>query len=246
MGWLSSIFGSGQSLGDLSVLKTDIHSHLIPGIDDGSTDIEDSMNLVRGLHSLGYSKIITTPHIMSDFYRNTPEIILSGLEKVREAIAKEGIPVEIEAAAEYYCDHAFEKMIDDKNLLTFGGKYVLVELSYLNPTDSFETVTFKLQMEGYTVVLAHPERYPYWYQSFNKYEELRDKGVLLQVNLASLTGHYGSVAKRISERLIEQNMVSMLGTDTHKMSHIEVFRKSLKEPILRKLIESGSLLNDSL
>jgi tyrosine-protein phosphatase YwqE len=101
-------------------------------------------------------------------------------------------------------------------------------------------------MEGYIPVLAHPERYPYWYQSFNKYEELRDKGILLQINLASITGHYGTVAKRISERLIEQNMISFLGTDTHKMSHIDVFRKSRKEPALKKLIESGSLLNAQL
>jgi tyrosine-protein phosphatase YwqE len=246
MGWLSNLLGGNVPDVDLGVLKTDVHSHLIPGIDDGSVSIEDSLNLVRGLHALGYSKLITTPHIMSDFYRNTPEIILSGLEKVREAVAKEGIPVELEAAAEYYCDHDFERSIDAKNLLTFGGNHVLVELSYLNPSDNFETVTFKLQMEGYKVVLAHPERYPYWYQSFNKYEELRDKGVLLQINLASITGHYGSVAKRLSERLIENNMVDFLGTDTHKMSHVDVFRKSRKEPFLRRLIESGRLKNDQL
>lgn len=246
MGWLSSIFGSAQAEADLGQLRTDIHSHLIPGIDDGATSMEDSLNLIRGLHSLGYTKLITTPHIMSDFYKNTPEIILSGLEKVREAVKQEGIPVELHAAAEYYCDSNFEKSIDDKTLLTFGEKYVLFELSYLNLTENFETVTFKLQMEGYIPVLAHPERYPYWYQSFNKYEELRDKGILLQINLASITGHYGTVAKRISERLIEQNMVSFLGTDTHKMSHVDVFRKARKEPALKKLIESGSLLNTQL
>ena len=114
------------------------------------------------------------------------------------------------------------------------------------PSDNFDSVTFKLQLEGYKPVLAHPERYPYWYQSFNKYEEFRDKGVLLQINLASITGHYGSVAKRISERLIENNMVDFLGTDTHKMSHVDVFKKSLKLPILRRLLESGTLRNDQL
>ena len=246
MSWLRSLFGSSASDANLGLLKTDVHSHLIPGIDDGSTSVEDSLNIIRGLHSLGYSKLITTPHIMSDFYRNTPEIILAGLEDVRAAVAREGIPVELEAAAEYYCDYEFEKSIGEKKLLSFGDKYVLVELSYLNPSDNFDSVTFKLQLEGYKPVLAHPERYPYWYQSFNKYEEFHDKGVLLQINLASITGHYGSVAKRISERLIENNMVDFLGTDTHKMSHVDVFRKSLKLPILRRLLESGTLRNDQL
>ena len=246
MSWLRSLFGSSASDANLGLLKTDVHSHLIPGIDDGSTSVEDSLNIIRGLHSLGYSKLITTPHIMSDFYRNTPEIILAGLEDVRAAVAREGIPVELEAAAEYYCDYEFEKSIGEKKLLSFGDKYVLVELSYLNPSDNFDSVTFKLQLEGYKPVLAHPERYPYWYQSFNKYEEFRDKGVLLQINLASITGHYGSVAKRISERLIENNMVDFLGTDTHKMSHVDVFKKSLKLPILRRLLESGTLRNDQL
>ena len=246
MSWLRNFLGISSSEVDLGLLKTDVHSHLIPGIDDGSTSIEDSINLIRGLYELGYTKFFTTPHIMSDFYRNTPEIILSGLDAVREAVAKEGIPVHIEAAAEYYCDHEFEKSIKNKELLTFGSNYVLFELSYLNPSVNFESVTFNLQMEGYIPVLAHPERYSYWYQSFDKYEEMRAKGVLLQLNLASITGHYGSVPKRIAERLIENNMIDFLGTDTHKMSHVDVFRKAVKQPILQKLFASGMLRNETL
>lgn len=246
MSLLSRLFGRQLPEADLGSLHTDIHSHLIPGIDDGSTDLANSVDLIRGLHKLGYQKFITTPHIMSDFYRNTPEIILNGLDQVREAIDKEGIPVQIEAAAEYYCDGDFEKSITNGELLTFGDRYVLFELSYLNPSDNFDTVTFKLQLEGYKPVLAHPERYPYWYQSFDKYQEIRDKGVLLQINLASLTGHYGMVSKRIAERLIENNMVDLLGTDTHKLSHIDVFKRALKEPSLHQLLNSERLINATL
>jgi protein-tyrosine phosphatase len=246
MSWLSKLFGNSLQEADLSVLNTDVHSHLIPGIDDGSVSLEDSVNLIRGLHDLGYSKLITTPHIMSDFYRNTPEIILKGLDNVREAISAEGIPIEIFAAAEYYCDHDFELKIGKEDLLTFGDRYLLFELSYLNPSDNFDTVTFKMQLEGYKPVLAHPERYPYWYQSFEKYEEIRDKGVLLQINLASISGHYGTVAKRIAERLIDNNMVDLLGSDMHKLSHIDVYKKAIKEPALHKLLNSGRLLNSSL
>jgi protein-tyrosine phosphatase len=246
MSWISRLFGTPAEDADLSILKTDVHSHLIPGIDDGATDLEDSIRLIRGLHELGYSRLITTPHIMSDFYRNTPEIIRAGLEKVKEEIYKQSIPIEIDIAAEYYCDGDFEKSIGQTELLTFGDRHLLFELSYLNPSDNFETVTFKLQMEGYKPVLAHPERYPYWYQSFEKYAEIKDKGVLLQLNLASLTGHYGSVPKRIAERLIENDMVDLLGTDMHKMSHLDVYKKALKEPLLKQLLDSGRLINSLL
>lgn len=246
MGWFSKLFNSELPEADLSVLKTDVHSHLIPGIDDGSVSIEDSLNLIRGLKNLGYSKVITTPHIMSDFYRNTPEIILGGLEKVKAAMKAENLQMEIEAAAEYYCDMDFEKSIEKGNLLTFSGNFILLELSYLNPSENFESVTFKLQMQGLTVVLAHPERYPYWYHSFDKYAALREKGVLLQVNLASMTGHYGTGPKRIAERLIDNNLVELIGSDTHKMSHLDVFKKALREPMLHKLLDSGMLINERL
>ncbi|MEZ5173432.1 MAG: CpsB/CapC family capsule biosynthesis tyrosine phosphatase [Bacteroidia bacterium] len=223
MSFLSSIFGKKRPDADLSVLRTDVHSHLIPGIDDGSVSVENSMELIHGLYDLGYRKLITTPHIMSDFYRNTPEVILRGLDDVRAAISAEGLDIEIEAAAEYYCDHDFELKIGKEELLTFGNRYLLFELSYLNISENFDSVTFKLQLEGYKPVLAHPERYPYWYQSFDKYSEIRDKGVLLQINIASLAGHYGTVARRIAERLIENNMVDLLGSDMHKTSHIGVY-----------------------
>jgi tyrosine-protein phosphatase YwqE len=146
MGWLSNILRNSRSGIDLSKLKTDMHSHLIPGIDDGASSLEDSIELIKGLRDLGYSKLITTPHIMSDFYKNTPEIILSGLELVRTELKKQQIEIELEAAAEYYCDHSFEKLIEQKKLLTFSENYVLFELSYLNPPEIFETITFKMQM----------------------------------------------------------------------------------------------------
>jgi protein-tyrosine phosphatase len=247
MGWFSNILRNSRTGIDLSILKTDMHSHLIPGIDDGATSLENSIELIKGLKDLGYSKLITTPHIMSDFYKNTPEIILGGLELVRAELKKQQIDIRIEAAAEYYCDKAFEVLIEQKKLLTFGNNHVLFELSYLNPPEIFETITFKLQMEGYKPVLAHPERYSYWFQSFEKFREIRDKGVLFQVNLASLTGYYGAGSKRTAERLVEEGLIDIIGTDTHKISHIELFKnKAIKEIYLKKLVDSGRLLNESL
>jgi len=112
---------------DLSVLKTDMHSHLIPGIDDGCKTIDDTIAILYKFKELGYKKIITTPHIMSDFYRNNSEIILSGLEKVREEIKRINLDIEIEAAAEYYFDETLASLIKLIFLLFFSIFSTLIE-----------------------------------------------------------------------------------------------------------------------
>jgi protein-tyrosine phosphatase len=258
MSFFSKIFGKStrtKIAADLSVLKCDVHSHFIPGIDDGASTMEDSMNMLREFSAMGYKKVVTTPHIMSDAYRNTPEIILDGLVKVRVALKTANIPIEIDAAAEYYLDYDFEKMIEEKKVLAFGkpgpnatsGKYVLFELPFINPPDSLYSVIFKLITNGYKPVLAHPERYNFWHNDFKKYEELVEKGVLLQLNINSLTGHYGPAVKAIAERLIDQNMISLLGSDCHRMDHIALIKNvAVYEKSLHKLFESGKLLNATL
>ena len=184
MGLFKNIFSKSSRSkvpADLSVLNCDVHSHFIPAIDDGSISIENSVEMIKEFYNLGYKKIITTPHIMSDFYRNTPETILNGLENVRTALKNEGVSVQLEAAAEYYLDADFEKKIEEQKLLTFGKNYLLFEVSYMNAPDNLDRVIFKLMTSGYKPVLAHPERYPFWYNHFEKYEELKDKGTLHEI-----------------------------------------------------------------
>lgn len=231
---------------DLSILGTDIHSHFIPGIDDGSKTIEESVEMITELYNLGYKKVITTPHIMGDFYKNTPEIILSGLETVRTALKNANIPIAIEAAAEYYLDFDLERKLDEGELLTFGKKSLLFELSYLNAPENLMHFLFKLQTMGYKPILAHPERYNFWHNDFSKYEDLVEKGVKLQLNINSLTGYYSLATKRIAEQLIDKKMISYLGTDCHHMGHINLIKNVVREPYLKKLIESGTLLNNEL
>jgi tyrosine-protein phosphatase YwqE len=246
MGFLSNLFGKKTGLKDYSMLSTDLHSHLIPGIDDGAETIEDSIQLIRALVDLGFTKLITTPHVMSDYYKNSREIVYAGLKQIREAAAKAGIPVTLEAGAEYYCDFEFEQKIGKEELLTFSDNHILMEISYLQAPDNLDSVLFKLQLEGYKPILAHPERYPFWYHDFEKYEALKDRGVLLQVNLASLTGYYGTGARRTAERLIDRNMVDLFATDVHKMSHIPLYQKALNERWLSHAIESGTIKNHLL
>lgn len=222
---------------DFSTVKTDMHSHLIPGIDDGAKTIEDSITLVRRLHELGYRKAITTPHIMSDFYKNTPEIIHAGLEKVRQAIANENIEFQIEAAAEYYLDDGFLPKLENEKLLTFGNNYLLFEISYINCPDNLKEIIFQMQVHGYKPIMAHPERYPFWFNRFDEYRSFKDQGVLLQINANSLSGYYGFEAKKVAEKLIDNEMVDLIGTDMHNLTHAEALKKTAKEKSFRKLLE---------
>jgi tyrosine-protein phosphatase YwqE len=243
------LFGFGKvAAADLSVLKTDIHSHFIPGIDDGAKDMGNSLELLRGMQEFGYQKVITTPHIMGDSYRNTPQIILSGLEKVREAIAKEGLNIKIEAAAEYYLDYSFEEKLKNKDILHFGGdkKYLLWEMAFVNPPDNMNQFVFDMLLQGYKPVLAHVERYGFWQRDYEKYEELVDRGILLQMNINSLTGHYSEATKKVAHWLIDKDMINFVGSDCHHVGHQELMRKALKEKYMHKLLASSKLLNATL
>lgn len=231
---------------DLSILGCDVHSHFIPGVDDGAKTMEDSLAMITEMYNLGYKKVITTPHIMGDFYRNTPENITAGLEKVREELKKAAIPISIDAAAEYYLDYDLERKLDEGQLLTFGKKHVLFEISYMNAPENLLHLIFKMQTMGYQPVLAHPERYNFWHNKFAKYEELVEKGVKLQLNINSLSGYYSIATQKIAEQLIDKNMISFLGTDCHHAGHINLLKSVVFEIHLQKLIESGKLENNIL
>lgn len=231
---------------DLSVLGTDMHSHFIPGIDDGAKTMEGALELLRGMQAFGYRKLITTPHVMGDFYRNTPETILGGLAKLREAAAAEGLTVALEAAAEYYADFDLEQKLKAGRLLTFGDNYLLFEVSYLNEPQSLHALIFELITSGYKPVLAHPERYPFWYRNLELFESLKEKGVLLQLNINSLTGHYSPEARRVAEHFINNNMVDFLGSDCHHPGHLQLMEKAVRQKALHKLLASGKLRNATL
>jgi tyrosine-protein phosphatase YwqE len=180
-------------------------------------------------------------------YRNNNEIILEKLKLLREELVRREIDVEIEAAAEYYCDEHFEKLIEDQNLLTFGNKkYVLFEISFAAENVNMSRAIFNMRLAGYSPILAHPERYDFWHRDFSRYESMIDKDVHLQLNINSLTGQYGPDTKRISERLIDRGMVSFIGTDCHHLGHVQLTNTARTNPHLLKLIESGNLLNGEL
>ncbi|MFH0865945.1 MAG: CpsB/CapC family capsule biosynthesis tyrosine phosphatase [Bacteroidota bacterium] len=248
MGVFGNIFKSNKLKVpvDLSLIGTDMHSHLIPGLDDGSKSLEESVELIRRMHSLGYKKLIMTPHIMSDYFKNKSETILKGLDLVRNELEKQQIPIVVEVAAEYMFDEGLVKKFKAGNLLTFGKKYVLIELSaFVFPENLFH-VLFDMKLEGYNPILAHPERYSYWHYNFEHYVTLKDREIFFQINIPSLSGFYSNEVKKICENLIENNMVDFAGSDLHNMEYLQSLEKARYSPQLEKLISSGKLLNSTL
>lgn len=231
---------------DISGLIADMHSHLIPGIDDGSPDIETSLTLIREMKSLGYRKLITTPHISSDFYPNTPEIIQNGVYLLNEKLREENIRITIEAAAEYMIDDGFTKLFEEGLLQTFSNNYLLIELPYYQAPPNLYELTFELQIKGYRIMLAHPERYLYWINDFKKFEDLKNRGVYFQLNINSLTGYFSREVKKQAERLIDADMIDFLGSDLHNLHYLQLLKISLFEPYLEKVINSSSIQNHLL
>ncbi|MFT4600622.1 MAG: protein-tyrosine phosphatase [Arenicella sp.] len=249
MGFISNLFKKNSKLDpiDLSVLNTDLHSHLIPGIDDGSKSMEESIAMLKKFSALGFKKVITTPHVMSDYYKNNPEIILGGLEKVRAAIEQEdGLEIEIEAAAEYYLDQHLEDLIEKKEVLTFGDNYVLFELSFSAEPPRVKEVIFALLSGGYKPILAHVERYPFYFDQWNVIDDIINRGCLLQMNINSLSGQYGPGVKKMAESLIDKDMIDVIGSDCHHMGHLELLESVRTNPYMHKIVNKSNLLNKKL
>ncbi len=248
MSFLGNIFKSDKLKEpvDLSLIGTDMHSHLVPGIDDGSKTIEESIELIKSLYDFGYKKIITTPHIFTDYYNNTTEIIIKGFDNLKLAISEAQIPIQLEVAAEYMFDDSFIKKYRSGELLTFGEKYILLELPAFTPPNELLQTIFNLKIDGYNPILAHPERYSYWHYNMEHYASLKDRGVFFQINLPSLSGYYSSQVQKIAEQLIDNNMIEFVGTDLHNNIYLNEVDKSRFSKHLEKLVISGKLLNKTL
>lgn len=243
------LFKSGKVEPDLSFLAVDMHSHLLPGIDDGLKTVEQSVQFIKELKELGYQKLICTPHILSDLYPNTPQTIMPKLALVKQALADAGVDIKIDAAAEYMIDPDFAQIVDKskkEDFLTIAGDYILVEMSYLAPTPVFEQTIFNLTMLGLKPILAHPERYSYYHSTFEQYERFKDLGCKLQVNLLSLSGGYGPGVKKTAEKLFKNEMVDFLGTDMHHERHLTMLKELATKKEFYTLVKDANIRNKEL
>jgi len=234
-----------SALPDYSELAVDFHSHLVPGVDDGSASLDDSLELLRGLAQLGYRRVITTPHVHPEYPNTIPEIE-AGFQQLRQAAAEEGLELQLDVAAEYYLDFAFAKKLEEEQLLTFCDGRVLVEMSFLAAPPQLEEYLFRLQTKGYRPVLAHVERYLFLRSNSTQLQYLLRSNVELQCNINSLTGYYGADVQRFARELVRGGHIDFLCTDLHHDRHLQALRDGLSEGFLAKAIKSGQFKNRSL
>ncbi len=229
-----------QITADWSFLKTDIHSHLIPGIDDGVEDTEESLSLLRALRDAGFSKVVTTPHISQDYYPNKESEILKALDLLQEDVVKNGIDLELHAAAEYMIDETFiNKLANNIPLLTLDKKHVLIEMGFVQQSPLLMHAIFELQAKGYTPVLAHPERYNFYIDSGSMKElhHLKELGCLLQLNSIALTGYYGKHIKKFAEDILKEGLYDFAGSDIHHERDFHALTATLRMPVFKSFYE---------
>ena len=225
----------------------DIHSHLLPGIDDGATTIEETLFLIKGLEEFGITKLITTPHIMGDVWKNTSVQINSNLIQTTTELKHKKINYHLKAAAEYMIDSEFWELFKTEPLLCLKDNLVLVELSYLYAPIQLYDILFELQVAGYQPILAHPERYNFYHEnSLSHYKKLKNAGCLFQLNMLSSTGYYGERVAKIADLLLKNGLIDFVGTDVHHNRHLESMSKKVvlkNHDYLRPIFQNNFLFN---
>ena len=221
----------------------DIHSHLLPGIDDGAKTLDNTINLIESLEKMGVSQFITTPHISHYIWDNSPEAITNKYTETKLLLEEKNVHIPLKVAAEYYIDDWFEQHFKTEKLLTLKDNYVLIEMSYMNAPVKLYKILFDLQVAGYIPVLAHPERYLFYHKNFNEYEKLKKAGCKFQLNLLSVVGYYGSEIAKIADQILKKGMYDFAGSDVHHSNHIKSFEQRIKTgsiAVLKEVIANNS------
>lgn len=225
---------------------TDIHSHVCPGIDDGSPDVATSVRLVEGMAEMGFERMIVTPHVAAEVFPNTREIIDDAYGSLKEALRSNAIEMPTGVSAEYRIDDNLYNLLKSGNVRPLpGGEYILVENAWITEPYGLDDFLPSLRDKyGWQPVLAHPERYIYYYGRPERYRRLHDIGVKFQVNLLSLAGYYGKNEKKWAEHLLDENMVSFVGSDLHHEKHLAAIRSYLTGNDYKKLKAKSSLIEN--
>lgn len=246
---MSSIFSIFRSKKPVEIFwHTDIHSHVCPGIDDGSPDVGTSVQIVQKMYDLGMRRMIVTPHVTDETFPNTLSTISHSFEKLHRGVEEAGIPMQLDYSAEYRVGDTLRQMLRDGTCRPLPGGYILVENPWLQEPYGLEEFLFNLQSEyGLRPVLAHPERYPYYQTNPRRYTYLHSRGIMFQVNLLSLAGQYDKACRFTAEMLLEEDLVDFIGSDVHRPSQVDAIESYLHSGAYR-LLESRapSILNDKI
>jgi protein-tyrosine phosphatase len=251
MGFFTNLFNTKKSssvrpLAQLEFLGVDMHNHLLPGIDDGSTSVKSSIGYIEELQRLGLKKFICTPHIMAGVHPNTKSSIGTAQLALVGGLKESGHDIEIFGAAEHMIDDGLPALLQQDELCVMPGGYVLIEMSYIAESKALFHTIQAIQQLGYKPILAHPERYNYYHSNFNIYKQIKDAGCLLQLNLLSLSRYYGVDSKAIAMTLLKSGMYDFAGTDLHHERHLQALKNIAEKYPVRDMLKTSPILNESL
>lgn len=209
----------------------DIHSHILPGIDDGSRNFVESVEMVRELASLGVTDIIATPHYVDkSAYVSAKYDNSRLLQELKKYLKEEGVDVRVFLGNEIFIDEDIMGLIKNRKITTMAdSKYLLVELPLNDEFSNYEDYLQDLMDNGYNVLLAHPERYSILKEDYEKAVELYKMGVLFQCNLGSITGKYGNDAKKLVKKFAKDKMIFAFGNDAHRPGRCGYIGVALKK-----------------
>ncbi len=221
-----SFFSRKIYLVDLLEGFVDMHNHILPGIDDGAQTVEESLALVKEFSEFGVSNFIATPHIMHNYYENTPETIANSLALLKGELAKNNLNgVTIEASAEHMIDSNFESILAEGNIMPMKKEHLLVEMSYLQRPINFDGAIVAVASNRFFPILAHPERYSFLHNRTRKYSEYKQQGILFQLNALSLGDYYSKEVSKMAFKLLEDGLIDFIASDVHNMNQLNALKK---------------------
>ncbi len=226
--------------------STELHCHVIPDVDDGSSSLKESIEICKRLKALGVNKILATPHCTESTFENTVETIKPQFDSLVEGLSSSGVDLELHFSFEYRMDDNFINIFKNKQIKPLPGNYVLVENSFIQPSWNLENLLYELKVQGYRPILAHPERYAYYLSDKSVYTKLYEQGTLFQVNFLSFAGFYGKNVQRAALWMLDKGYVDFVGTDCHNLTQLQAIEDFLKSKAYQKMKDKFELMNDTL
>ena len=226
---------------------TDVHCHLLPGVDHGSPDVATSLELLGLQQQMGINHIIATSHVTKATFENTPETLRPAYDTLCKAVADAGMDMHIDLSAEYRIDEFSLAQFKDNRFLPYPGNYLLLENAFQQEILGMDDLINELQLKNFYPILAHPERYDYYGRHRERYTQLHNAGVCFQINLLSFTGYFGGRAKETAQWLLEHDYIDFLGSDMHNRQHAEILMDFIGSKDYNRLADRlrTRLLNDT-
>mgnify|MGYP000459528470 CR=1 FL=1 len=221
-----SFFSRKKYLVDLLEGFVDMHNHLLPGIDDGAKNVDESVHLIQGFSEFGVKNFIATPHIMHNYYDNNPETIQKALSLLQQELKRNELSdISITAAAEHMIDSNFETILSQNTVMPMQKDHLLIEMSYLQRPINFDESIIAIAHHRFFPILAHPERYNFLHGRKKKYGKLKQRGILFQLNMLSLSEFYNKEVQKVAFKLLEEGMIDFIGSDVHNLDQLNSLKK---------------------